>query len=132
MFGFVDTPGLLLDSAAVEDNIRLMAENVRKARKHLRPHLKGHKSPLLAHKQLAAGAIGIACAKLGEAEVMVQAGIRSVLITTELVGEQKIDRLVRLAPHAETIAVFDNLSAARAVSAAAVTRGVAIARASRR
>ena len=126
MFGFVDTPGLLLDSAAVEDNIRLMAENVRKARKHLRPHLKGHKSPLLAHKQLAAGAIGIACAKLGEAEVMVQAGIRSVLITTELVGEQKIDRLVRLAPHAETIAVFDDLSAARAVSAAAVTRGVAI------
>ena len=81
----VPTPALLLDLDRFERNLRRMAEHARRHGKHLRPHAKTHKSPEIARRQIAAGALGVACAKLGEAEVMARAGIRGLLITTEIV-----------------------------------------------
>ncbi|MCB1716236.1 MAG: DSD1 family PLP-dependent enzyme, partial [Candidatus Competibacteraceae bacterium] len=66
-----------------------------------RPHSKAMKTPALAHMCLQAGAIGITCAKLGEAEVMAAAGIHDILIANEIVGSRKIERLVNLCRHAD-------------------------------
>ncbi|TMH63127.1 MAG: DSD1 family PLP-dependent enzyme [Betaproteobacteria bacterium] len=74
-----------------------------------RPHSKAHKTPEIAQKQIAAGAIGITCAKLGEAEVMAAAGIRDILIANQIVGAVKIGRLVELADHADPIVCVDNV-----------------------
>ena len=79
----IPTPALLLDMDRFERNLERMAKHVRAAGKKLRPHAKTHRCPEIAHKQVAAGALGVACAKLGEAEVMARFGIRGLLITTE-------------------------------------------------
>ena len=81
----------------MEDNISRMAGYFKGIDANLRPHIKTHKCPIIAHKQLAAGAGGITCSKLGEAEVMIQAGIKDILIANEIVGARKIRRLVDLA-----------------------------------
>ena len=66
----IDTPALLVDLDALEFNLDTLAQHFKKAGVNLRPHSKSHKTPAIAHKQLEAGAIGITCAKLGEAEVL--------------------------------------------------------------
>jgi D-serine deaminase-like pyridoxal phosphate-dependent protein len=104
----IDTPALLLDLDCMEGNIARMAAAFRGLTAKLRPHAKTHKSPIIAHKQLAAGAIGITCAKLGEAEVMVEGGIRDILLANQIVGPRKISRLVSLAQHAELIVAVDD------------------------
>jgi 3-hydroxy-D-aspartate aldolase len=105
----IPTPALLLDLARFEKNLATMAAHVRAADKRLRPHAKTHKCPEIARRQIAAGAVGVACAKLSEAEVMTDAGIGGVLITTEVVGDEKIRRLVRLLPRApDLIVVVDH------------------------
>src|SRR6266436_2083821 len=76
----VDTPALLVDLPAMERNIRRMARTFRDAGVGWRPHTKGLKVPQIAHKLLEAGAFGITCAKVGEAEVMTTAGFRDILI----------------------------------------------------
>jgi D-serine deaminase-like pyridoxal phosphate-dependent protein len=86
-----------------------MAEHVRRAGKQIRPHAKTHRCPEIARRQIDAGALGVACAKLGEAEVMAQAGVRGLLITTEVVtpgGIRRLMQLVREAP--DTMVVIDN------------------------
>ncbi len=120
----LDTPALCLDIEAVERNIRRMADFFRGGSVRLRPHIKTHKSPMLAQRQLAAGAIGITCAKLGEAEVMAAAGIRDILIANEVVGPAKIARLVNLAAYADVIVAVDNAANVADLSAAAVAKGV--------
>jgi len=122
----IETPALVLDVAAAERNIRKMAELFAGGPTRLRPHVKTHKTPLLAHKQLAAGAIGITCAKLGEAEVMVAAGVRDVLVSSEVVGARKIARLLALNRHARVITVVDDGNAAREISEAAEREGMRI------
>ena len=105
----LDTPALLVDLDVMEANI---ARIVAKCRAHgvaWRPHSKAHKTPEIAHMQLAAGAIGITCAKLGEAEVMAAAGIRDILIANQIVGPIKIGRLVRLTEHADPIVCVDSI-----------------------
>ena len=82
----LDTPALCLDIEGVQANIDRMAGLFRNGPIRLRPHAKTHKSPILAQMQLAAGAIGITCAKLGEAEVMAAAGIKDILIANQIVG----------------------------------------------
>ncbi len=82
----LDTPALCLDIETVEANIRRMADYFQDGRVRLRPHTKTHKSPILAQMQLAAGAIGVTCAKLGEAEVMAAAGIQDILIANQIVA----------------------------------------------
>jgi D-serine deaminase-like pyridoxal phosphate-dependent protein len=98
MFADIDTPALLLDLDAVERNIATMAAFFAKQRAGLRPHFKTPKCPEIARMQLEAGAIGITCAKIGEAEELAKAGVdASVLIANEVVGELKLARLVELA-----------------------------------
>jgi D-serine deaminase-like pyridoxal phosphate-dependent protein len=76
----IDTPALLLDLDPFEHNLGYMADFFAEQPTSLRPHAKTHKCPEIARRQLEAGAIGITCAKLGEAEVMVESGIEDVLI----------------------------------------------------
>ena len=117
----IPTPALLLDMDRFERNLERMAKHVRAAGKQLRPHAKTHRCPEIAHKQVAAGALGVACAKLGEAEVMARFGIRGLLITTEVVSPSAIRRLMRLVAEApETMVVVDNAENVDALARAAV------------
>jgi D-serine deaminase-like pyridoxal phosphate-dependent protein len=122
----IDTPALVLDISTAERNVRRMADRFAGGPVRLRPHIKTHKTPLLAHKQMAAGAIGVTCAKLGEAEVMLRAGIPEILLATEVVGPAKVARLVALNRHAIVITVVDDADAARAISDAARSAGLRI------
>jgi D-serine deaminase-like pyridoxal phosphate-dependent protein len=101
-----------------------VAHFVQTAGVHWRPHTKGIKTPAIAHQLLAAGAIGITCAKLSEAEVMAAAGISQILVANQVVGAQKITRLVNLLKHAEVIVCVDNAENVAALGAAARTKGV--------
>jgi D-serine deaminase-like pyridoxal phosphate-dependent protein len=92
----VDTPALLLDLDVMEANIADMAAFFRDRPQKLRPHFKTPKTPEVARRQIEAGAIGITAAKLGEAEVLVNAGLGPVLIANQVVGPRKIDRLMAL------------------------------------
>jgi len=104
----LDTPALLVDLDTFERNIARIVETCRQHDVGWRPHIKAHKSPDIAKLQLAAGAIGITCAKLGEAEVMTNAGIRDILIANQIVGPIKIARLMRLLGKADVIVLVDN------------------------
>ena len=103
------TPALLLDLDRFERNLARMAAHVQAAGKKLRPHAKTHKCPEIARRQVAAGAVGVCVAKVGEAQVMAEAGIRNLLITTEVVGPEKIGRLLGVLERApETMVVVDH------------------------
>jgi D-serine deaminase-like pyridoxal phosphate-dependent protein len=122
----IDTPALLLDLDRVERNLDAMAALVAATPVKLRPHAKTHKTARIAQMQLDRGAIGICVAKLGEAEVLADGGIRDILITTELVGEEKIRRLLALAARATPTIVVDDAAAATVISHAAQAAGVRI------
>jgi D-serine deaminase-like pyridoxal phosphate-dependent protein len=89
-----------------------------------RPHAKSHKSPTIARMQLEAGAAGICCAKLGEAEVMALAGIPDILITTEVVGRSKLMRLLGISQQARIAVVADDERNIAELAGAAQTAGV--------
>ena len=123
----IPTPALLLDLDRFERNLARMAAHVRAAGKDLRPHAKTHRCPEMAKRQVAAGALGVACAKLGEAEVMAGAGVRGLLITTEVVAPRAIRRLTRLAGEApDTMVVVDHPDNVRALGQAAAEDGVTL------
>ena len=122
----LDTPALLLDMEAVEANIARMARWFSDKPCKLRPHAKTHKLPLIARKQIDAGAIGITCAKLSEAEAFLREGIRDVLVANEIVGERKIERLLEVAPLGNLIICVDDAANARAIAAAATGVGLVI------
>lgn len=122
----LDTPALLIDLDKMESNIQTMADYFKTVNAVLRPHVKTHKTPLLAHKQIAAGAIGVTCAKLGEAEAIIHAGIRDVLIANQVVGSQKIARLVNLAKRSEIMVAVDNPHNVTDISAAAVAKDATV------
>src|SRR6266571_4273308 len=105
----LDTPILWTDLDLLERNITALAEHFRTAGVGWRPHTKGIKTPGIAHRALAAGAIGVTCAKLGEAEVMAAAGIGDILIANQVVGSIKVGRLVELADRADTIVCADSI-----------------------
>src|SRR6266446_4365695 len=92
----LDTPALCVDLDAMERNIAAMAEFCRHKRIALRPHAKTHKSIKIAERQIAAGAIGLCCATIGEAEIMVAGGIKGVHVTSPQVTSSKIARVVAL------------------------------------
>ena len=92
----LNTPVMVLDRDALQRNIDTMAAFARDYRLALRPHAKTHKSTDIARLQLEAGAVGVCCAKLGEAEALAEAGIGAILITSPVVTPQAIDRLVAL------------------------------------
>lgn len=122
----LDTPALLIDLDKMESNIQTMADYFTTVNAALRPHLKTHKTPMLAHKQIAAGAIGITCAKLGEAEAVIHAGIRDVLVANQILGRQKIARLVNLAKQSEIMVAVDNAQNVTDISEAAAAKGVTV------
>ena len=104
----IDTPVLLVDLDALEHNIQKLASHFAAAGKNLRPHTKSHKTPAIASKQLEAGAQGITCAKVGEAEAMADAGIQDILIANEVIGAKKIQRLMDLAARCDIMAAVDH------------------------
>ncbi|MHB8577074.1 MAG: alanine racemase, partial [Dehalococcoidia bacterium] len=104
----VDTPALLLDLDVVEANIASMAEYFSRQHSKIRPHFKTPKTPEIARRQLAAGAVGITAAKLGEAEVLARAGLGPILIANQIVGRQKIDRLLALPEAVEVIVAVES------------------------
>jgi D-serine deaminase-like pyridoxal phosphate-dependent protein len=103
----LDTPALLVDLDALEANIARLARTCRENGVRWRPHTKGQKTPEIARLEIAAGAIGITCAKLGEAEVMAEAGISEILIANQIVGAPKLRRLVGLLDRADPIVAVD-------------------------
>jgi len=104
----IDTPALILDLDVVEENIAAMARYFRDRPQKLRPHFKTPKTPEIARMQLAAGAIGITAAKLGEAEVLARAGLGPILIANQIAGDAKVDRLFAIAARVETIATVES------------------------
>ena len=115
----IPTPALLVDFDALMRNIEKMSIDMARAKTNVRPHGKTHKTPAIAHLQIRAGAIGLCCATIGEAEVMASAGIDNILIANEMVGEVAIRRTANLARHANIIIAVDDLENIRDLSAAA-------------
>src|SRR5882762_7661513 len=105
----IPTPALLLDLDRFERNVQKMAAHVKAAGKKLRPHAKTHKCPEIARRQIAAGAVGVCCQKVSEAEALVEGGIQDVLVSNEIVGAQKIARLAELSRRARIGVCVDNL-----------------------
>lgn len=121
----LETPALILDLDVMERNLATMTAFFDTADANLRPHVKLHKAtPILAHKQIAAGGVGVTCAKLSEAERMAAAGITDILIANEIAGTRKIQRLVNLATYTDVIVAVDNHDNLRDLSAAAQVKGV--------
>lgn len=113
----LDTPAMIIDLDILEKNIREMQEVCRKEDILLQVHIKTHKIPEIAHMQLRQGAVGICCQKLGEAEVMVAGGIRgNILVPYNIVGEQKLIRLVRLCKRARMTVAVDSETTANGIS----------------
>lgn len=119
----LDTPALLINLDAFEANIKTMAADIKARGAHWRPHSKANKCPAIVQKQIAAGAIGVTCAKLGEAEVMAAAGIKDILIANQIVGPIKARRLAALAGQADPIVAVDSLENVCELDAAARAHG---------
>ena len=92
----VDTPALLIDEPLLQKNLETMAAYCADVGIALRPHTKTHKCPEIARRQLALGAIGLVCAKLGEAEAMAAAGLGPLLVANQVIGPLKMKRLLAL------------------------------------
>jgi D-serine deaminase-like pyridoxal phosphate-dependent protein len=122
----IDTPALIVDLDAFERNLKKMADFARSAGVRLRPHAKTHRCPAIALKQIAAGAVGQCCQKVGEAEMLVRGGVRDVLVTNQIVGMPKLRRLAALATDATVALCFDDPQQVDAASRAARELGVEI------
>ena len=120
----LDTPFLWVDLDLLESNITYLAEYFEAAGVSWRPHMKGIKVPAIAHQVIASGAIGVTCAKLGEAEIMAAAGIQDILIANQIVGPVKIARLVNLRRHADVKVAVDNETNVVELGEAARAKGV--------
>lgn len=126
----LDTPALLIDKEILLSNMQKMQRYADRSHVSLRPHAKTHKSSYLASLQIAFGAKGIAVAKIGEAEVMAESGLRDILIANEIVGEIKLKRIAQLAGKAHVMfgadSVFQIEQAERVFSEAGQTAEILI------
>jgi D-serine deaminase-like pyridoxal phosphate-dependent protein len=122
----LDTPALLLDFDAVERNLDRMVATFAPTHIKLRPHAKTHKTATLASMQLARGAVGVCCAKLGEAEALCDGGIADILVTSELVGPAKVERAIALAKRMRLIVVADSIAVAEPLARAAAAAGITL------
>ncbi|HEX4882778.1 MAG TPA: DSD1 family PLP-dependent enzyme [Casimicrobiaceae bacterium] len=122
----VETPALVVDLDALEANLDAMAAAVAASGLRLRPHAKSHKCPAIAHAQLARGAVGICCQKTDEALAFVEAGVRDVLLTNEVVHPAKLARLAKAARDARVGLLVDCEAGAREASAAASAAGTTL------
>lgn len=122
----VDTPALILDLEAFENNLRTLADAVRGSGVRVRTHAKTHKCPEVARRQMALGAVGACCQKVSEAEAMVEGGIGDVLVTNEIVGASKLERLARLAGRAKLGVCVDDAQNVKDLAAAAARAGTTL------
>ena len=122
----IDTPAAIIDLDLVKRNIQTLEDFVRFRPVHTRPHAKTHKTPAIGKLQVEAGAVGLTCAKVGEAEAMVDGGIDDVLIANQVVGPIKIERMCRLAERARVTVEVDDAANVDEISAAAQRLGVTL------
>src|SRR5580700_6977607 len=122
----IDTPALLVDLNVMERNLRRVADYTERHGLRLRPHTKTHKSPRIGRRQLALGAAGLTVAKVGEAEVMLDAAPADLLVAYPVIGRAKLERLMAVARRARVTVSLDSLFAAQQLSAAAQAAGVAV------
>jgi len=120
----LDTPALLVDLDVLDGNIRRIADACRSGGVRWRPHVKGVCMPAVAHLMVRAGAVGITCAKLDEAEAMIDAGLDEVLIANQIVGDHKVARLVDLAASATVTVAVDDRGNVGELGAAALRAGI--------
>lgn len=125
-FAEIDTPALILDLDAFERNLVAMAAFTQAHGVRLRPHAKTHKSPQVALLQIAHGAVGQCCQKVSEAEVLVDGGVGDVLVTNEIVGPAKLDRLAKLARGARIGLCVDHPEGVREAAEAAARHDVTL------
>jgi D-serine deaminase-like pyridoxal phosphate-dependent protein len=116
----IETPAVLIDLDVVERNIARCQKRCDELGLAVRPHIKTHKLPLLAHAQLAAGAVGVTAQKIGEAEVMAAAGITDIFISYNIVGAKKLDRLRQLANATQLTVTADSRDVVSGLAAAFV------------
>ncbi|UCG21901.1 MAG: D-TA family PLP-dependent enzyme [Deltaproteobacteria bacterium] len=122
----LDTPALLIDLDIVRRNLEGMQKSADKYGVALRPHIKTHKIPELAHLQMRLGATGVTVAKVSEAEVMAEAGIKDIFIANQVVSEQKLDRLAALSKKVNISVGLDSITAAEKLSAIFAASGLTI------
>jgi D-serine deaminase-like pyridoxal phosphate-dependent protein len=120
----VDTPALLIDLDALEKNLDLMASLAREAGVKLRPHAKTHKSPVIAHLQIARGAVGQCVQKVSEAEILAWGGISDILVSNEVAGARKLARFAALSRICTAAICVDSEAGVAALEAAAEDAGL--------
>ena len=120
----IDTPALLIDLDAFEANLDTMAAKLEGTGARLRAHAKTHKSPVIAHQQIARGAVGQCVQKVGEAEILAWGGVKNILVSNEVVGAAKLARLAALARIAEIAVCVDDAGQVAALEEAAGQAGV--------
>ena len=120
----LDTPCIVVDRNRMQENIRKMQEAATGLNCVLRPHIKTHKSVEIAKMQLAAGAVGITCAKTSEAEIFAEGGINDIFIAYPLIGESKLMRALAIQKQVDRlILAVDSIEGARELSNFAIKQG---------
>lgn len=120
----IETPSIIIDMQKVRNNLKRMAEHTQRCGCALRPHVKTHKIPELAQLAMEYGACGITCAKVSEAEVMAESGIKDIFIAYPLIGEFRIRRAAALARRIRLILAVDSVTGAQALSDGALNEGI--------
>jgi D-serine deaminase-like pyridoxal phosphate-dependent protein len=121
-----DTPALVVDWAVVERNVKRMAKLSEERKVRLRPHIKTHKMVPLAKLQMATGATGLTVAKLGEAQVMIDSGMRDIFVAYPVVGSTHVNRLLDLATRADVTVAVDSWEAAEPIAKEARRRSIVL------
>ena len=122
----IDTPALIIELDALERNLAEVHAVIQTAGIAVRSHAKAHKCPDIALRQMQAGASGICVQKASEAEPFIEVGIKNILITNQVVGVRKVERVARMAAHAHMGLCVDNIVQIQQIGAAARRHGVAI------
>ena len=119
----LDTPSLIVDRGALLQNLQTLMDSVAAYPVRVRAHAKSHKCPALAALQVQYGAVGICCQKVSEAEVFAHAGVEDILVSNEVVGQAKIERLLALSEKTQLTVCVDHIDNARALHEAFFRKG---------
>ena len=122
----LETPALLIDLDRMTDNLQRVADYAAEHKLSLRPHTKTHKNPVIGKMQLDLGAIGLTVAKVGEADVIVTTGTPELLVAYPIIGESKLERLMKVARQTRVIVGLDDVAVAQGLSDAARSAGLEI------